>query len=50
MLSVFIYIGIPFSLFQKKKKKTTKKKKHHDDEIKEALDESYDGYLTWPNS
>ena len=26
-----------------------KKKKHHDDEIKEALDESYDGYLSWPN-
>ena len=41
MLSVFIYIGIPFSLF--------KKKKHHDDEMKEALDESYDGYLSWPN-
>ena len=46
MLSLFIYIGIPFSLFKKKKKK---KKKHHDDEIKEALDESYDGYLSWPN-
>ena len=26
-----------------------KKKKHHDDEIKEALDEAYDGYLSWPN-
>ena len=27
----------------------SKKKNHDDDEIKEALDESYDRYLSWPN-
>ena len=35
-----------FQFIQKKKKK---KKKHDDDEIKEAIDESYEGYLSWPN-